>query len=227
MISCVMCASVDPGRTRGGGAPARGGGGARARDAARARCVTGSRRGGCSSGAARAAARFARRASRRAAAAAWAAAWAGVAGETGGISAAGPSADRPNETNVRYADTQWDRAPVRMHSSSTRTPTWGGEGGGVARRQRAHPWSPRPAPAPPPTSALDANTRLTVAATTATDPARAGRRKWTASTDAVTTGPRASVLAARPAATSIQDSTVPPKQMPSWSASAGTMSWWT
>ena len=61
----------------------------------------------------------------------------------------------------------------------------------------------------------------------ATEPARAGRRKWTASTDAVTTGPLASVLAARPAATSIQDRTVPPKQMPSWSASAGRTSWWT
>jgi hypothetical protein len=51
---------------------------------------------------------------------------------------------------------------------------------------------------------------LTIAATIATEPRRAGRRNATASTEAVTTGPRARVLAARPAATSIQERTAPP-----------------
>jgi len=49
--------------------------------------------------------------------------------------------------------------------------------------------------------------RLTMAATIATLPRRQGRRKCTVSTLAVTTGPRATVLAARPAQMSIQLST--------------------
>ncbi len=53
----------------------------------------------------------------------------------------------------------------------------------------------------------DWNVRLTMAATIATLPRRQGRRKCTVSTLAVTTGPRATVLAARPAQMSIQLST--------------------
>ena len=53
----------------------------------------------------------------------------------------------------------------------------------------------------------DANTRLTMPAMMATLPRRQGRRKCTLSTLAVTTGPRATVLAARPAQMSIQLST--------------------
>ena len=85
------------------------------------------------------------------------------------------------DTKVRYAEQQCTRSPVSMASSSTRTPT----------------------------SAEDLNTRFTWAAVMVTAPRRAGLKKWTASTDAVTTGPRASVLAASPAATSIQDRTMP------------------
>ena len=58
----------------------------------------------------------------------------------------------------------------------------------------------------------DWNVRLTMAATMTTLPRRQGRRKCTVSTLAVTTGPRATVLAARPAQMSIQLST--------WRASA-------
>ena len=50
-------------------------------------------------------------------------------------------------------------------------------------------------------------TRLTMAAMMATEPWWQGRRKCTVSTEAVTTGPRATVLAARPAQMSIQLST--------------------
>ena len=53
----------------------------------------------------------------------------------------------------------------------------------------------------------DWNVRLTMAATIATLPRRQGLRKCTVSTLAVTTGPRATVLAARPAQMSIQLST--------------------
>jgi hypothetical protein len=49
--------------------------------------------------------------------------------------------------------------------------------------------------------------RLTMAATITTCPSRQGRIKWTASTEMVTQGPRARVLADRPAHTSIQDRT--------------------
>jgi len=56
----------------------------------------------------------------------------------------------------------------------------------------------------------DWNVRLTMAATIATLPRRQGRRKCTVSTLAVTTGPRATVLAARPAQMSIQLSTCGP-----------------
>jgi hypothetical protein len=56
----------------------------------------------------------------------------------------------------------------------------------------------------------DWKTRLTMAAMMATEPRRHGRRKCTESTDAVTTGPRATVLAARPAHMSIQLSTCSP-----------------
>ena len=58
----------------------------------------------------------------------------------------------------------------------------------------------------------DWKVRLTMAATMTTLPRRQGRRKCTVSTLAVTTGPRATVLAARPAQMSIQLST--------WGASA-------
>ena len=53
----------------------------------------------------------------------------------------------------------------------------------------------------------DWKTRLTIAAMMATEPWWQGRRKCTVSTEAVTTGPRATVLAARPAQMSIQLST--------------------
>ena len=53
----------------------------------------------------------------------------------------------------------------------------------------------------------DWKTRLTMAAMMATEPWWQGRRKCTVSTEAVTTGPRATVLAARPAQMSIQLST--------------------
>ena len=49
--------------------------------------------------------------------------------------------------------------------------------------------------------------RLTIAAMMATPPSLHGFRKWTASREAVTTGPFATVLAARPAQMSIQLST--------------------
>lgn len=57
------------------------------------------------------------------------------------------------------------------------------------------------------TSMLLLNVRLIIAATITTCPSRQGRMKCTASTLTVTQGPRASVLALRPAHTSIQDST--------------------
>ncbi len=53
----------------------------------------------------------------------------------------------------------------------------------------------------------EAKVRLTMAAMMATEPRRQGRRKWTESTEAETQGPRATVLAARPAQMSIQLST--------------------
>lgn len=53
----------------------------------------------------------------------------------------------------------------------------------------------------------DWKARLTCAATMATEPRRQGRRKCTLSTLAVTTGPRATTLAASPAQMSIQLST--------------------
>ena len=57
------------------------------------------------------------------------------------------------------------------------------------------------------TSMEEWKTRLTMAAMMATEPWWQGRRKCTVSTEAVTTGPRATVLAARPAQMSIQLST--------------------
>lgn len=53
----------------------------------------------------------------------------------------------------------------------------------------------------------DLKVRLTMAATMATEPTRTGRRKCTASTDAVTHGLPAMLLAASPAQMSIQLST--------------------
>ena len=58
-----------------------------------------------------------------------------------------------------------------------------------------------------PTSIEEAKVRLTIAAMIATAPSRQGLRKCTASNEAVTTGPLATVLAARPAQMSIQLST--------------------
>ena len=87
-------------------------------------------------------------------------------------------------TNVKYAEQQWCLAPVKGFSSSTRTPT----------------------------SMDEVKVRFTMAATMTTEPTLQGRRKWTASTEAVTQGPRASVFAARPAHTSIQLRTAPPTQ---------------
>lgn len=65
----------------------------------------------------------------------------------------------------------------------------------------------------------------TMAAMMTTDPSLHGCRKCTASTVAVTHGPRASVLALMPAHRSIQLSTSPPKQMPRLSVSAGITIW--
>lgn len=59
------------------------------------------------------------------------------------------------------------------------------------------------------TSMEDEKTRFTMAAIMAVDPRRHGRRNCTLSTLAVTTGPRATVFAAKPAAISIQLKTCP------------------
>ena len=146
------------------------------------RCVTGWSLGGSSSGRSLALCLATSRSALRRSAAAKTSAWAGSAGATGGITATGATPALPTDTNVRYAEQQCLRSPVASTSSSTRTPT----------------------------SAEERKTRLTIAATTATEPRRAGRRNATASTEAVTTGPRARVLAASPAATSIQERTAPP-----------------
>lgn len=66
------------------------------------------------------------------------------------------------------------------------------------------------------TSMEEEKMRLTMAAIMAVEPSRQGLRNWTLSTLAVTTGPRATVLAARPAAMSIQLSTCSPALPLAW-----------
>ena len=84
-----------------------------------------------------------------------------------------------------------------------------------------HECATTPQPQSRVTSMDDWKVLFTMAATMATELTLHGLKKCTASTLAVTQGPLATALAARPAQMSIQLSTWPPKQMPKGSVSAG------
>mmetsp|Transcript_21559 Transcript_21559/g.51455 ORF Transcript_21559/g.51455 Transcript_21559/m.51455 type:complete len:295 (-) Transcript_21559:170-1054(-) len=140
-----------------------------------------------------------RRSSRRRSAAACAARCPGVEGMIlgKGLAEALPGRLRLcRETKVRNAWQHSAHSPVRGSSSWTRTCT----------------------------SIEDENVRLTTASMMTIVFALRGRTKCTASTLAVTHGPRAAILDDSPAQRSIQLITVPARQTPSWSQSIGRQS---